>query len=168
MGPLNPRRETTISWLERVFLVLAMAGICALCLTVTITVISRAIYKPLIPDDVLIVREIMVVAILFPLAAVTGSRAHIAVTIFSEWLGVRAKRILAILAHCVGLIFSASLLFAGCRLFIEAWKSGEYYDGDIYIPMWIGYATFILALIAFFIRLIVMLFHDLRMLSRSV
>ena len=164
MDPLNHEdglNKGTMTWSERVFLFLAMIGICALCLTVTITVVSRTLYKPLIPDDVLIVREIMVATILFPLAAVTAGRAHISVTIFSEWLGAKGKNILSIFAHFIGLVFSSVLLYAGYRLFMSAWQSGEYYDGDIYIPMWIGYATFLMALIAFFVRLIVMFFRDL-------
>ena len=147
---------------ERVLLALAMVGICLLCLTVTITVVSRAIYTSVIPDEVLIVREIMVAAILIPLAAVTAARAHIAVTVFTDWTGRRSRRALSIFAHVFGLVFAGWLLIAGYRLFVGAWQSGEYYDGDIYIPMWIGYATFVLALLAFALRLIAMVFSDIK------
>ena len=108
----------------------------------------------------------MVATILFPLAAVTANRAHIAVTIFSDWLGQGGKRVLSVLAHVIGAVFAASLLVAGYRLFINAWQSGEYYDGDIYIPMWIGYATFLVALTAFLVRLVVVLLADLRALAK--
>lgn len=131
-----------------------MIGISALCLTVTITVVSRALYRPIIPDEVLIVREIMVAAILFPLAAVTAARAHIAVTIFTDWAPPRVQTALSILAHLVGIIFATWLFIAGWRLLAGAWTSGEYYDGDIYVPMWIGYASFVLAIGVFLVRLV--------------
>ncbi len=165
MDPLSPDSESTqdkASLPERVFLTLAMTGICALCLTVTVTVLSRTFYKSIIPDDVLIVRELMVATILFPLAAVSANRAHIAVTIFTDWVGPKGKNLLSIFAHIVGVTFVTFMLVAGFRLFSGAWESGEYYDGDIYIPMWIGYATFLAALILFLVRLIVNLIYDLR------
>ena len=155
------------SWPERVFLALAMIGILALCAIVTVTVVSRTLYRPLIPDDVLIVREVMVAAILLPLAAVTARRAHIAVTIFTDRLGPRAKSLLSALGHVVGTVLAGALLFAGFRLFVGAWQSGDYFDGDIYVPMWIGYATFLVALAAFLLRLLIMLARDLRGLRRS-
>lgn len=170
MDPLSSETEASkeqATLPERVFLALAMVGICALCLIVTITVVSRAIYKPLIPDDVLIVREVMVVAILFPLAAVTASRAHIAVTIFSDWLGRRGKGVLSVLAHLVGVVFASGVWFAGWRLFAGAWDSGEYYDGDIYVPMWIGYGTFVGAFTVLVLRLVAMLFIDIKRLRQG-
>lgn len=150
------------TWLERVLLFSAMGGILLLCVIVTLTVISRTIYKPIIPDDVLIVREIMVAAILLPLAAVTAHRSHIAVTVFTEGLSAYFKSALNALGHLIGILFVSQLFYAGLRLFVGAWVSGEYFDGDIYIPMWIGYATFVCALGAFLARLIVMFVVDVR------
>lgn len=164
MDPLSPDNESfqdKATLPERVFLALAMFGICALCLTVTVTVLSRTFYKSIIPDDVLIVREFMVATILFPLAAVSANRAHIAVTIFTDWLDGRGKKFLSMFANVIGVAFATCLFFAGFRLFSGAWESGEYYDGDIYIPMWIGYATFLIALIVFLARLVANLFYDL-------
>lgn len=165
MDPLSPHIAQTNaneSLPERAFLVLAMIGICALCFTVTVTVISRIVYQSIIPDEVLIVREVMVITILFPLATVSANRAHISVTIFTDWLSKKGRQYLSVVAHFVGIIFSSCLLLAGFRLFSGAWESGEYYDGDIYIPMWIGYATFLLAIGILLLRLIVNLFFDFR------
>ena len=132
-----------------------------LCLVVTITVFSRWLYKPIIPDDVLIVRELMVAIILLPLASVTAARAHIAVTVFTNWLGGLCKIVLSALGHFTGLVLVTGLIWAGGRLFWSSWKSGDYFDGNIYIPAWIGYAVFLLALMAFAIRLAVQFMSDM-------
>ena len=164
MDPLNPDEgdNSTGTWPERALLFLAMVGIGLLCAIVTITVVSRTIYRPIIPDDVLLVREVMVAAILLPLAVVTAGRAHISVTIFTNWTSARTKIWLSLLGHLVGTAFASLLLFAGWRLLVDAWLAGEYFDGDIYLPSWIGYATFVLALLLFVLRLLAMLWADVR------
>ncbi len=169
MDPLNPEdgEGQTGSWPERALLFLAMVGIAMLCAIVTITVVSRAIYRPLIPDDVLLVREVMVATILLPLAIVTTGRAHIAVTIFTNWMSDAARRWLSALGHLIGTAFAAVLCYAGWWLLKDAWRTAEYFDGDIYLPTWIGYATFVLAMLLFLIRLILMLVADLRSLRRA-
>lgn len=143
------------SWPERLLLWLAMLGILGLCAVVTITVVSRWFHNALIPDDVLIVRELMVAVIILPLAAVTAARAHISVTVFTDRVGPAWKSRLEILGHVIGLCFALVILFAGWRLFVSAWQSGEYFDGILYLPMWIGYGIFVTGLLAFALRLLV-------------
>jgi len=107
----------------------------------------------------------MVAAVLLPLTAVTATRAHISVTVFTSRVGEQGRTVLAVLGHLVGLVLVGALIWAGLRLFLGAWSSGEYYDGDIYIPMWIGYSVFLFALVSFAIRLAVMAARDLTALS---
>lgn len=145
------------SLLERTFTALAMVATGLLCFIVTLTVVSRWVFRPVIPDDVLIVRELMVAVILLPLASVSARHAHIAVTFFTDLASPRTRSRLEKLGYCVGLLFTCALIWAGGRLFISAWSSGEYFDGDLYIPMWIGYATFLVALTAFGLRLAALL-----------
>ena len=164
-GDLSPESSfaagATASWPERFLTVLAMLAVALLCLIVTVSVISRWLYGALIPDDVLLVRELMVAVILLPLAAVTAGRGHIAVTVFSSWAGARAQAVLSLLGHGVGLLFIGALLWAGARLLSGAWATGEYYDGDLYIPLWLGYAVYVTGLAAFLARLAVMCGRDL-------
>jgi TRAP-type C4-dicarboxylate transport system permease small subunit len=96
----------------------------------------------------------MVVAIILPLASVTARRMHIAVTVFTKWASVRTKQNLSTVGKAVGLLFVGMLLWASVRSLVGAVDSGEYYDGYIYIPIWIGYAVYVLGLAAFFLRLL--------------
>ena len=174
MDPLNDHQFSpdisvaagaTASRFERSLTVLARLAVALLCLIVTTSVLSRWLYGALIPDDVLLVRELMVAVILLPLAAVTAGRGHIAVTVFSDWAGPRAQFALSLLGHVVGLLFVAALLWAGMRLLTGAWASGEYYDGDLYIPLWLGYAVYVVGLAAFLARLGVMCGRDVMYLA---
>ena len=149
------------SLVERWFLCIAVIGILTLCGIVTVTVISRTVYKPLIPDDVLLIREVMVAVILLPLGVVTASRAHISISVFTAWAGPRLLSLFSAIGHGIGIIFAALMAFAGYRMLTSAWASGEYFDGQIYLPLWIGYATFVFALAAFLVRLALMLVQDI-------
>lgn len=169
MDPLS-REELpplTPSWPERALSALATLALAMLGVLVTVVVVSRWVGHPLIPDSVLLVREMMVAVILLPLATITVLREHIAVTVFT----VAAKRplqcALAVLGHLVGLVFATALLWAGARLLNRSYVSGEYYYGILDIPLWIGHAIFVLGAAAFALRLSVMLVLDLRAFIRS-
>jgi TRAP-type C4-dicarboxylate transport system permease small subunit len=140
---------------ERFLTALGMLAIGALCAIITVIFLSRWLYHPFIPDDVLIVRELMVAVILLPLASVTANRLHIAVTVFTDGKPDKTRLILSRFGNAIGLVFVGLLLLAGARSMLGAIETGEYYDGDIYIPVWIGYSVYVLGLAAFFLRLLV-------------
>lgn len=150
--------------LERVLSALAAVGLVLLCIIVTTTVVVRAIGFVLIPDDVLLVQELMLGVVLLPLAAVTVRRRHIAVTVFTERLPLRGKAALALLAHAVGCVFAGALGWAGGRSLLAALASGEYYDGDLHLPTWIGWGMFTFGTGVFLLRLILQLYLDARLL----
>jgi TRAP-type C4-dicarboxylate transport system permease small subunit len=153
--PLRP------SWPERALSLLATVAVGLLCALVTLGVVSRLVGRPLVPDNVLLVQEMMVAVILLPLAVVTVLREHIAVTVFTRRAGARTQRLLAVLGHLVGLVFSGALLWASARLLSRSLASGEYYYGALDIPVWTGHAMFVVGAAAFTLRLLVMLAIDL-------
>ena len=65
--------------IERIMLEFAVVSTLALALAITANVIGRQFFGWSVPDIVIIVRELMIPTIVFPLAAATASRAHIAV-----------------------------------------------------------------------------------------
>lgn len=140
---------------EKILTALGMLAIGALCAIITVIMLSRWFFHPFLPDDVLLVKELMVAVILLPLASVTAKRMHIAVTVFTDRASNTARRNFSTFGDAVGLVFVGLLLWAGTRSLLGAFWSGEYYDGDIYIPVWIGYSVYVLGLAAFFLRLLV-------------
>lgn len=160
LPPVQPTR------LERLLAVLATAALAALCILVTVGVLSRLVGYPIIPDNVLLVREAMVVVILLPLAVITATRDHIAVTVFTDGAGRTMQRLLGVLGHIVGLVFAGALVAAGQNLLMRSWNSAEYYYGALEVPTWIGHALFLLAAVVFALRLLALLVRDVAALHR--
>lgn len=150
-----------VSAAERVLIAISLVAIALICLVVTYTVLARTVHAPLIPDDVQIVRQLLVVVIIFPMAAVTALRMHIAVTVFTEKLPERLKHGLAVLGDVLGLVLFTVLLAGAVELFTASFMSGEYFDGDIDIPYWMVHGAYMFALAALWLRMLAMTWTDL-------
>lgn len=149
-----------ISAAERLLLGLSLVALALLCLAVTYTVAMRAVGGPLIPDDVQIVRQLLVVVIIFPMAAVTAARMHIAVTVFSDWMSARQKDALTLLGDILGLALFSVLLAGAVELFVDSFRSGEYFDGNVRIPYWFVHGAYAVALAALWLRMLAMTYVD--------
>lgn len=159
LGLGQPGRHTL---LERAGVRAAGLALVALCLIVTLNVATRWLWHAVIPDDILLVSELMLVVILGPVALVTAEREHIAVTVFTERAGQGAKRLFDALAQLAGIAFFGFLLAAFWQLLAKAWATGEYYDGLINIAQWPGLAFATAAVAGVLLRLVVLLVRDLR------
>ena len=153
-----PPRPLTAA--ERLLLVLGIVALGIVCVVVTYTVIARVVGAPLVPDDVQIVRQVMIAVIIFPMAAVSALRMHIVVTIFSNWMSLRAKVRLAAFGDIVGLLLVTILLAGAIRLFLDSFESGEYYDGDIRIQYWMAHLAYAVALAALWLRMAALAWID--------
>ncbi|SMF68684.1 TRAP-type C4-dicarboxylate transport system, small permease component [Tistlia consotensis] len=164
MGPLSdpglgtPGRHTL---LERGGVTAAGLALVTLCLIVTLNVISRALWRAVVPDDILLVSELMLIVILGPIALVTAEREHIEVTVFTERVGQGGRRLLACLGHLAGIAFFGFLLAAFWKLTLKSWQTGEFYDGLLAIPQWPGQALATAAFAGIILRLAFLLRTDL-------
>ncbi|RMH51887.1 MAG: TRAP transporter small permease subunit [Alphaproteobacteria bacterium] len=136
----------------------ALTRIAAICLyamaaIIAINIITRALGRALIPDDVEIVSELMVLVIMLPLAGVTAAGEHIRVELFTARAGGRGRRLLTVLEQAVGLVFAALLALAAWQGAAGAWASQDYYAGQLDIPMWLGRFLFLAGIAAFLARL---------------
>ena len=154
---LPPRPLTAV---EGLLLSLGMIALAVICLVVTYTVVARAVGLPLIPDDVQIVQQIMIAVIIFPMAAVTAARMHIAVAIFSNWMSTLTKVHFIAFGDMVGLLFVTALLIGAIRLFLDSFASGEYYDGDIRIQYWMAHGAYAVALATLWRRMAALAWVD--------
>ena len=73
-----------LRWLERFLLDVAAAAILALGALITVSVLLRVTVNSGIPDTVVMVAELMVAAIILPLAATVAARANIVVEVLTQ------------------------------------------------------------------------------------
>ena len=145
--------------LENVLLTLAAAAVCVMGTMITVNVALR-LFGASLPDGVVIVRELMVVAIILPLAAVTRARDHVSVEVIANLLPGSFQRRIAVLGWIVGLFAFAVLAWAGWREFLKVWGSGSFFFGDLSLPKWPGRLAFAVGIAAALLRLALVLRDD--------
>lgn len=153
--------------IERIMLEFAVVSALALALAITANVIGRQILGWSVPDIVIIVRELMIPTIIFPLGVATANRAHIAVTFVTDRMSPRARGILIIMGWFVALLAMLPLIYASWRNLSGSWSSGEFYDGQLGIPRWPMKLAFLLGLIVMMIRLVLVALSDIAELRRT-
>jgi TRAP-type C4-dicarboxylate transport system permease small subunit len=153
--------------IERIMLEFAVISALALALVITVNVIGRQFFGLAVPDIVIIVRELMIPTIVFPLAVATANRAHIAVTFVTDQMSPRARGVLIIMGWFVALLAMLPLIYASWRNLSGSWSSGEFYDGQLAIPRWPMKAVFLLGLIVMTIRLVLVALADMAEFGRT-
>lgn len=147
--------------LETFLLNLAVAAVIALGVMITASVISRALFNLALPDTIVIVRELMVAAIVLPLAAATLARSHVAVEFIAAKLPLRAQAWLAVFGSAVGLFALMPLIYAGGREFAHTYTSGGFFYGDLELPKWPGRLVFLVGISLCWLRLLVLIVQDI-------
>lgn len=146
---------------ETLLLGLAALAVLTMGAMITVNVILR-LFGTSLPDSVVLVRELMVVAIILPLAVVTAERAHVCVEVLVNHLPTRITKGLILIGWGVGLVAFAPLVYAGWRELASTWSSGAYFFGDLSLPKWPGRLFFLVGIAAFWLRLWVVLLQDTR------
>lgn len=153
--------------IERIMLEFAVVSTLALALAITANVLGRQLLGLSVPDIVIIVRELMIPTIIFPLAAATANRAHIAVTFVTDRMSPRMRGNLIVFGWFVALLAMLPLIYASWRNLSGSWSSGEFYDGLLGIPRWPMKLVFLLGLVLMGIRLVLVAIEDMAQLRRT-
>lgn len=153
--------------IERLLLDLSVIAIAGLGLLITANVIARAAFNAGVPDAIVMVRELMVAAIVLPLAAATAARSHITVEFLTKMLPIRWQDRLVVLGSVMGLLALAPLIWAGWREAAQTLGSGTFFFGELSLPKWPGRALFLVGLSFCWLRLAAMTARDLRTLRRG-
>ena len=148
--------------IEHVLDTLAACAIVALCILITANIVAREVINTGVPDIIIMVQELMIPAILFPLAAATAARGHIAIDVIANFFPAPLKRWIAVFAALIGVVIATVLLAAGWMEFWKTFNSNAHYGGTFLWPKWPGRALFVLAIAIFEIRLLHVLWVDLR------
>jgi len=150
----------SLAWLENIFLLVGVVCILGLCAVIASSVILRTFSSSGIPDEIVIVGEMMIGALILPLAFVAADRGFISVEIFTQKLGSKFQQALNVLTAIVGLIAVTPITYAAYLSVVDAFESGAYFFGLLELPKWPGHTLFFLGYFLFFIRLIDLAIHD--------
>ncbi|MBU2956900.1 TRAP transporter small permease subunit [Paracoccus sp. 1_MG-2023] len=153
--------------IERTLLDLSVLALIALAGVIFANVGMRWLLGTGLPDAIILVRELMIAAVILPMAAATAARGHVAVTFFSDRMPPDLRGWLVVLGHLVGVLALIPLIFAAWRVTSQVWSSGEFYYGDLNLPRWPGVALFLVGLGLMWLRLCLMLAGDIRQLMRG-
>lgn len=148
--------------IEHLLDTVAAVAIVLLCLLITLNIIAREVIQTGVPDIIIIVQELMVPAILFPLANATAMRAHIAIEVIANFFPATLNRWIAVLAALTGILVAGVLLFAGWMEFWKTFNSNAHYGGTFHWPKWPSRALFVIAIAIFQLRLLHVFWVDLR------
>lgn len=163
-GPKGPATLHRLAgWLHRIEG--AMTGLAAIAIFLMAAficygVIARNILNISVSDETVIVGELMIVALVLPLARVAAERGFIIVELLSERFVTRHYLILSVLTVVVGLMAALPIAYAGLRAFNDALSSGSFYFGVLNLPEWPGKLAFILGYAFFVVRLLILLVSD--------
>ena len=145
-------------------ILLAAAGICVVALGVLIsaTVLLRTLVGWGVPDDVVIVKELMVGAIVLPLAAVSSARAHIAIEFLFNRLGSKTQVWLLAFSSLFALLALIPIAYAAWRELVHVVSVGSYFFGDLSLPKWPGRLAFFIGIGFFALRMAVLFVQDMK------
>jgi len=141
---------------------LGAIAVALLCLLIVVTVFAREVFAVAVPDSIILVRELMVPAILFPLSAATSRRAHVAIDLFANHFPDALNRWIAVFAALIGIVIVATLVVAGWYQFTNTWNNGAHHGGDFFIPKWISRAAYFVAFGFVLVRMCQVFLVDLR------
>jgi TRAP-type C4-dicarboxylate transport system permease small subunit len=153
--------------IEKLLLDLAVVAVIGLGVVITTTVLLRVFFNSGVPDAIVMVRELMVAAIVLPLAVTTAQRAHIAVEFISNRLPENAQKTLIVMGSVFGLLALAPLIYAGWREAVHAMTSGGFFFGELMLPKWPGRVIFLLGISFCWLRLFLMVVADVRAMRRG-
>ncbi|KUP91979.1 TRAP transporter small permease [Tritonibacter horizontis] len=146
--------------IERIFVDVAAMAIILLGLLIFVDVVALNVFAAPVPDTIIIVRELMVIAIVLPLAAATLKRAHIAVEFVTNFLPARVVNWFVVFGSLFALLALSPLVYAGTKDLIHQWTTGSVFYGDLGLPQWPGRLAFVMGVGLTWLRLLVMLFQD--------
>ena len=148
--------------IERLLLDLAVFAVIGLGALITASVLLRVTVNSGIPDTIVMVRELMVVAIVLPLAIATTQRAHIVVEFLSNMMPRRVQNWLVVFGSVFGLLALLPLIYAGWREVTHTFESGAFFFGQLDLPKWPGRVIFLVGISFCWLRLLLMVIGDVR------
>ncbi|SMF66031.1 TRAP-type mannitol/chloroaromatic compound transport system, small permease component [Tistlia consotensis] len=138
---------------EGFLVVLAAAAQGVIALLVLAGILSRSFPAFMVPDNVVLVRSLLLVSLAFALGEATRTGANITVDLLADRLGPRARRILELLGALAGLLLLVPLAVWLATYSLDLFHSGRTNMGLLRVPQWPTYAALCLGFATMSLRL---------------
>ena len=148
--------------IEKLLLELAVYAVLLLGVLITSSVLLRVFFNSGVPDSVVIVRELMVAAIVLPLAAASAARAHIVVEFLSNRLPASIQAWLVVFGTAFGVLALLPLIYASFKETVHTLQSGAFYFGQLNLPKWPAYLIFLIGISFCWLRLLLLFIGDVK------
>ncbi len=148
--------------IEKLLLELAVFAVLALGGLITASVLLRVFFNSGVPDSIVMVRELMVAAIVLPLAAASTARAHIVVEFLTNRFPVRIQGWFVVFGTGFGVLALTPLIYAGWNESVHTLQSGGFYFGQLNLPKWPGRLIFLIGISFCWLRLLLLVIDDVR------
>lgn len=152
--------EAGFRFIERAAIAIAAVAVLVAGAIICINIAGRTVFRFGIPDAEIIIQDLMVLAVMLPLATVAGRRAHIAVDVLVRRLAPQTQRTLNAVMGVLSMLFLIPIVWSGWANFSSAWRTGGYYDGGLEIAEWPGRLAFLIGMLIFVARSIHRVFTD--------
>lgn len=154
--------------IEKLLLELAVLAVLALGLLITTSVVLRVFFNSGVPDTIVMVRELMVAAIVLPLAAASSARAHIVVEFLTNQFPARMQGWFVVFGTAFGVLALSPLIYAGWKETLHAMQSGGFYFGQLQLPKWPGHLLFLVGMSFCWLRLLLLVVGDVKSLRAGL
>lgn len=138
---------------ERCLLAVASAALVAIAALILIEIVGRWLPALRIPDNIIIVRQLMVVSIACGLGWVTGRNGHIAIDLLYRHMAPRLQRVCHGLALVIALVMVMPLVIWVIEDIVSLYTSGSFYFGELKLPEWPVRTAFLLGFLSLTARL---------------
>lgn len=155
-----PRASGVLRALEKAGFWLSVVAVAVLGTLAVTSITLRALTGRAIPDDNIMIGDLVVAVVALSWAVVTATQGNIIVEVFTNWVGPRGQAVLRVLASIVGLAMIIPLCWASWVMAHDAIVKMTYYDGLLHWPQWPSRTIFFVSFLMMALRLVLLAATD--------
>lgn len=155
-----PRVSAALRVFERAGFWLSSFAVALLGTLAVTSITLRTVTGRAIPDDNIMIGDLVVAIVALSWAIVTATQGNIIVEVFTNWIGERGQAVLRVLGSLVGLAMIVPLCWASGMMAYDAVAKMTYYDGLLHWPQWPSRSIFFVSFVMMGLRLLLLVATD--------
>ena len=156
-----PRASAALRVVEKAGFWLSSSSVAVLGTLAVTSITLRTLTGRAIPDDNIMIGDLVVAIVALSWAIVTATQGNIVVEVFTNWIGPRGQAGLRVLASIVGLAMIIPLCWASGTMAHHSIVRLTYYDGLLQWPQWPSRSIFFISFVMIGMRLLLLAATDI-------